>query len=418
MANVDVKQATVDEQLRELTRGAVDLHTEDRLRSLLETCQKEGRALRVKAGFDPTAPDLHLGHTVVLTRMRRFQKYGHQVIFVIGDFTARIGNPTGKSATRPALDDEAIRRNAETFKTQVFKVLDPKRTEVRFNSEWLDGLGATGVIRLAARYTVARMLERDDFKKRYKSGTPISVHEFLYPLMQAYDSVALRADVELGGTDQLFNLLVGREIMRDYDLPPQCVITGPLLEGTDARLVDGKLVGEKMSKSLGNYVGIDESAEEIYGKLMSISDDLMWRYYELLSERPLDALADLKADVAAGKVHPKAAKDALGRELAARYHDPEAAEAAAEAFEKVHARRELPDEIPERSYPFEGGAALLAGVLADLGMVGSKNEGRRLIKQGGVRVDGERVAEPTAELPAGEHLLQVGKRKFMKVRPG
>ena len=418
MANVDVAQATVDEQLRELTRGAVDLHTEDRLRSLLETCQKEGRALRVKAGFDPTAPDLHLGHTVVLTRMRRFQRYGHQVIFVIGDFTARIGDPTGKSITRPALDDETIRRNAETFTAQVFKVLDPKRTEVRFNSEWLDGLGATGVIRLAARYTVARMLERDDFKKRYRSGTPISVHEFLYPLMQAYDSVALRADVELGGTDQLFNLLVGREIMRDYDLPPQCVITGPLLEGTDARMVDGKLVGEKMSKSLGNYVGIDESAEDIYGKLMSISDDLMWRYYELLSERPLDALAALKADVATGKVHPKAAKAALARELAARYHDPAAADAAAEAFEQVHARRELPDEIPEGRYPFEGDAAPLAGVLADLGMVGSKNEGRRLIKQGGVRVDGERVAEPTAELPAGEHLLQVGKRKFMKVRPG
>lgn len=418
MAKVDVERATAEVQLREVTRGAVDLHTEAGLTSLLESAAKEGRALRVKAGFDPTAPDLHLGHTVVLARMRRFQHFGHQVIFVIGDFTARIGDPTGRSATRPALDDEAIRRNAETFKTQVYKVLDPKRTEVRFNSEWLDGLGATGIIRLAARYTVARMLERDDFKTRFRGGIPISVHEFLYPLMQAYDSVALRADVELGGTDQLFNLLVGREIMRDYDLPPQVVITSPLLEGTDARMVDGKLVGEKMSKSLGNYVGIDEAPEEIYGKLMSISDDLMWRYYELISEQPLEDLDALRARVASGEVHPKAAKDRLAREIVARYHDGAAATAAAAAFEQVHARRELPDEIPEAPFAFDGNPAPLASVLSDLGLVASRKEARRLIKQGAVRVDGTRISDGTADLDAGEHLLQVGKRKFLRVRPG
>lgn len=403
----------VARQLDELLRGAVDVHSREQLEKLLG----KDRALRIKAGFDPTAPDLHLGHTVVLARMKRFQDLGHQVIFVIGDFTASIGDPTGKSATRPALDRATIERNADTFKSQVFKVLDESKTEVRFNSEWLDGLGTRGLVQLAARYNVARMLERDDFKKRYKSGQSISVHEFLYPLLQAYDSVALTADVELGGTDQLFNLLVGREIMRDYDLPPQVVITGPLLEGTDGRMVDGTLVGAKMSKSLGNYVGIDEPPEEIYGKLMSISDDLMWRYQELLSDRSLAEIEQTKAAVAASSLHPKQAKSDFAKEIVARYHDADAATAAERAFEKVHAHRELPDEIPEFRFAFEGGPAALARVIAAAGMASSNSEARRLIKQGGVKVDGERATDPQARLSAAAHLIQVGKRKFANVVP-
>ncbi len=413
MVNAAQTDPSTEAKLAELTRGVVDLHRREELLERLAS----GRTLRIKAGFDPTAPDLHLGHTVVLTLMRRFQELGHRAIFVIGDFTARIGDPTGKSATRPALDDATIRTNAKTFEAQVGKVLDPELTEIRFNSEWLEPLGAAGLIRLASRYTVARMLERDDFKKRFRAQVPISIHEFLYPLLQGYDSVALEADVELGGSDQLFNLLVGRELMRDHGQTPQVVMTLPLLEGTDARIVDGTLVGEKMSKSLGNTVGIDEPPEEIYGKLMSISDDLMWRYYELLSTLDDKALVELKHSVASGTTHPKAAKARLAREITARYHGDAAAEAAAAHFDQVHTRKEVPDEIPERAYTFPEGALPLATLLADLGLASSRSEARRLIKGGGVRLNGERAVDPQAQIQAGEWLLQVGKRKFMKVRP-
>ncbi|MFN2547871.1 MAG: tyrosine--tRNA ligase [Myxococcales bacterium] len=399
-----------EEQLAEVTRGAVDVHTrEDLLRKLTASVEK-GVPLRVKMGFDPTAPDLHLGHTVPLERMRRFQDLGHTVIFLIGDFTGMIGDPTGRNATRPPLSEEEIAANAETYKKQVFKILDREKTEVRFNSEWLTPLGSAGLIKLAAKYTLARMLEREDFKKRWSSETPIALHELLYPLAQGYDSVALKADVELGSSDQLFNLLVGRQLQKEYGQSPQVCLTGPLLEGIDARVVDGKVVGDKMSKSLGNYVGIDEPASEQYGKLMSISDGLMWRYYELLSRRPLTEIAALRNG------HPKQAKSELAKEIVARYHGPEAAALAEQQFEQVHARREVPDEIEERSVSLEGAESVpLAKTLAQLGLASSGGEARRLIAQGGVSVEGERVSDPNARLPAGVHLLKVGKRKFTRV---
>ena len=406
-----LKKATPEEQLAEVTRGAVDVHTrEDLLRKLQRSFEKEV-PLRIKMGFDPTAPDLHLGHTVPLERMRRFQDLGHTVIFLIGDFTASIGDPTGRNTTRPPLSDEQIAANAETYKKQVFKVLDPERTEVRFNSEWLRPLGASGMIKLAARYTLARMLERDDFKKRWHSETPIALHELLYPLAQGYDSVALKADVELGSSDQLFNLLVGRQLQKEYGQAPQVCLTGPLLEGLDAREVDGKITGDKMSKSLNNYVGIDEAPGEQYGKLMSVTDGLMWRYFELLSRRSLAEIAALRAG------HPKAAKSELAKEVVARYHGADAARAAEEQFEQVHARRELPDEIEEKEVARDAGAESvpLAKTLAQLGLASSGSEARRLIAQGGVSVEGERVADPNAKLPAGVHLLKVGKRKFIRV---
>lgn len=410
-------KAQAEEQLTEITRGAVDIHSSEVLRSRLEESLRTGRPLRVKVGFDPTAPDIHLGHTVLLTRMRRFQRFGHIPIFLIGDFTAAIGDPTGRTATRPTLDRTTILENAETYKKQVFQVLDRDRTEVRFNSEWLEKLGVDGLIRLASRYTVARMLERDDFKQRFRGGIPISIHELLYPLVQAYDSVALEADVELGGTDQLFNLLVGREIMRDYGLPPQVVITSPLLEGIDARFEGGEIVGDKMSKSLGNYVGVEEEPKEMFGKIMSITDDLMWRYYELLSDLDSAALSKLRADVAEGRVHPKKAKVSFAKEIISRYHSEEQAALAEDAFEKLHRRREVPKDVPEAEVTFGSGSLPLARVLADTKLVASSSEARRLIKQGGVRVDGTRVSDPRGELVAGEHLLQVGKRRFLKIRP-
>src|SRR5437660_5496501 len=318
----ELRKATPEEQLAEVTRGAVDVHTrEDLLRRLQGSYQKQA-PLRVKMGLDPTAPDLHLGHTVPLERMRRFQDLGHTVIFLIGDFTAMIGDPTGRNTTRPPLNDDQIAANAETYKRQVFKVLDKDRTEVRFNSEWLLPLGSPGMIKLAAKYTLARMLERDDFKKRFAEERPIALHALLYPLAQGYDSVALKSDVALGSSDQLFNLLVGRTLQKEYGQLAQVCLTGPLLEGIDAREVDGKIVGDKMSKSLGNYVGIDEPAQEQYGKLMSVSDGLMWRYYQLLSRRSLAEIDALRAG------HPKAAKMALAREIVERYHGAEAARAA------------------------------------------------------------------------------------------
>jgi tyrosyl-tRNA synthetase len=406
-----LRKATPEEQLAEVTRGAVDVHTrEDLLRKLQHSYQKL-QPLRVKMGFDPTAPDLHLGHTVPLERMRRFQDLGHTVIFLIGDFTGMIGDPTGRNTTRPPLSEEQIAANAETYKKQVFKILDREGTEVRFNSEWLIPLGSPGLIKLAAKYTLARMLERDDFKKRWNSEAPIALHELLYPLAQGYDSVALKSDVELGSSDQLFNLLVGRQLQKEYGQAPQVCLTGPLLEGLDAREVDGRIVGDKMSKSLGNYVGIDEAAGEQYGKLMSISDGLMWRYYELLSRRSIAEIAALRA------AHPKKAKSELAKEIVARYHGPEAARLAEEQFEQVHARREIPDEIEEREVTRQAGAEAvpLAKTLAQLGLASSGSEARRLIAQGGVSVEGERVADPNARLAPGVHLLKVGKRKFTRL---
>jgi len=406
-----LRRATPEEQLREVTRGAVDVHTREDLLRKVRASYAKSVPLRVKMGFDPTAPDLHLGHTVPLERMRRFQDFGHTVIFLIGDFTASIGDPTGRNTTRPPLSDEQIAANAETYKRQVFKVLDREKTEVRFNSEWLRPLGSSGMIKLAAKYTLARMLERDDFKKRWQGEVPIALHELLYPLAQGYDSVALNADVELGSSDQLFNLLVGRQLQKEWGQDPQVCLTGPLLEGTDAREVDGKIVGDKMSKSLGNYVGIDEPANEQYGKLMSVSDGLMWRYYELLSRRTTDEIAALRSG------HPKAAKMALAREIVERYHGAEAARAAEAQFEQVHARRELPDEIEERNVARDAGAeaVLLAKTMAQLGLATSGSDARRLIAQGGVTIDGERAGDPNAKLGPGTYLLKVGKRKFARV---
>ncbi|RMG18534.1 MAG: tyrosine--tRNA ligase [Deltaproteobacteria bacterium] len=417
MVDVPLQTADLQTQLRELTRGAVDLVTAEELRERLDESLRTGRPLRVKAGFDPTAPDLHLGHTVLLTRMRRFQRFGHEVVFIIGDFTAAIGDPTGRNVTRPPLSADEIARNAKTFQAQVFKILDETRTVVRFNSEWLEPLGARGIIELSAKYTVARMLERDDFKRRFAAGHSIGIHEFLYPLLQGYDSVALDADIELGGTDQLFNLLVGRHLMKSYGKRPQIVLTSPLLEGIDAKEVDGILVGEKMSKSHGNYVGIDEPPDAMYGKLMSISDALMWRYLELLSDRSLEEIAGLRKAVASGERHPKAVKSAFAKEIVARYHGQAAAEAAEAEFERVHARREVPEEVEERPFAFQPGGSPIADVLTETGLAKSKSEARRLVKQGGVKVDGERFTDPQGVLPAGQHLIQVGKRRFLRVRP-
>jgi tyrosyl-tRNA synthetase len=415
MAPVDprLRSATPEEQFREVTRGMVDLHVEKELRERLQKAYDTGVPMRVKAGFDPTAPDLHLGHTVLISRMRRFQQFGHTVIFLIGDFTGMIGDPTGRNATRPPLTREQILANAETYKKQVFKILDPAETEVRFNSEWLGPMSFADVVRLASRHTVARMLERDDFKKRYTGNTPISIHEFLYPLAQGYDSVALKCDIELGSSDQLFNLLVGRALMHQYGLTPQIVLTGPILEGLDAKLnpATGKIDGDKMSKSLGNYVGVAEAPEEQFGKLMSVSDDLMWRYYELLSARTSAEIAALRAG------HPKAAKVALGKEIVERFHGAEAARQAEAHFEQVHARRETPEDVAEVALSLSGQASLpLAAALADAKLASSRSEARRLVAQGGVTVNGERASDPQAPLAAGEYLVKVGKRHFARLR--
>ncbi|RMF76421.1 MAG: tyrosine--tRNA ligase, partial [Acidobacteria bacterium] len=360
---------------------------------------------------DPTAPDIHLGHTVLMRKMRDFQDLGHQVIYVIGDFTASIGDPTGRSKTRPPLTREQILANARTYTEQAFLVLDRKRTETRFNSEWLDELGSRGMVRLAATYTVARMLERRDFRERYESGVPISVHEFLYPLAQAYDSVALEADVELGGTDQLFNLNVGRDVMPHYGLEPQVVMTTPLLEGTDGV--------EKMSKSLGNYVGLTDPPHEFFGKVMSISDELMFRWYELLTDEGPQGAARLRAAVEAGKEHPRDLKIRLAEALLAAYQGPAAAAEGRAHFEQVFSRRELPDEIELRELPGAGEPVWLPRLIADTGLARSSSEARRLITQGAVRLDGERVTDVDAHLERrGEHLLQVGKRRFLRVRFG
>ncbi|UFS68768.1 tyrosine--tRNA ligase [Geomonas sp. RF6] len=399
---------TVAEQLEIIKRGATEILVEKELVEKLEKSEKTGVPLKIKAGFDPTAPDLHLGHTVLLHKMRQFQKLGHEVYFLIGDFTGMIGDPTGKSETRKVLSREDVLRNAETYKEQVFKILDPKLTKVVFNSEWLGALSAGDMIGLASKYTVARMLERDDFSKRFATQMPISIHEFMYPLVQGYDSVALKADVELGGTDQKFNLLVGRELQREWGQVPQTVITMPLLEGLDGV--------NKMSKSLGNYIGISEPADEIYGKVMSISDPLMLRYYELLSDLSIQGLEQLKGGIADGSVHPMQAKKDLAREMVARYHGEAAADHAAENFVKRFRENQTPDEMPLVELKAEGEKVLLARVMAEAGLVKSNSEGRRSILGGGVKVDGEKIADEMLELTApGEYVLQVGKRRFAKV---
>ena len=411
-----LRRATPDEQFAEVTRATVDLQVPDELRSKLRRSYQREQPLVIKTGFDPNRPDLHLGHTLLLTRMRRFQDFGHEVVFLIGDFTAMIGDPSGKNVTRLALSREEVLANAETYKTQVFKVLDPERTKIRFNSEWLDALGTEGTVRLAAHWPLARMLERDDFKTRFREGRSISMHELLYPLFQGYDSVALKADVELGSTDQLFNLLVGRTLMREYGLEPQVILTGPILEGLDARLEDGRIVGEKMSKSLDNYVSVAEPPSEMFGKLMSISDDLMWRYAELLSSRPLEAIRADRERVSRGELHPKEVKVAFAREMVARFHGAEAAAQAAEEFERRFSRREIdPDKFPEIVVGTGGTPVPLVRALVDAQLVASTSEGRRLITQGAVKVNGERVAEPKADLPPGTHLVQVGKLRAARL---
>ena len=393
----------MQDALQEIKRGADELLIEAELVERL----KSGRPLRIKAGFDPTAPDLHLGHTVLLNKLRQFQELGHQVIFLIGDFTGMIGDPTGKNATRPPLTREAVVENAKTYREQVFRILDPAKTEVRFNSEWMEKLGAAGMVRLAATHTVARMLERDDFHKRYTSQQPIAIHEFLYPLIQGYDSVELRADVEIGGTDQKFNLLMGRELQKHHGQPPQCVLTMPLLEGLDGV--------NKMSKSLGNYVGINEPPREIFGKLMSISDELMWRYIHLLSFEPLATIEGWKRQVAEG-ANPRDVKVRFAQEIVTRFHGRAAAEEALAEFEARFQRGALPDDMPELSLAGVDGALAVPQLLKLAGLVPSTSEAIRQIAAGGVRLDGERVVDKGASVPAGATVVaQVGKRKFARV---
>lgn len=394
----------VSEALNLIKRGAEEVLIESEMIERL----KSGRMLRVKAGFDPTAPDLHLGHTVLINKLRHFQDLGHQVLFVIGDFTGMIGDPSGKNATRPPLSREQILENAKTYQEQVFKILDPARTEVCFNSQWMDGLGAAGMIRLASQHTVARMLERDDFSRRYGNGQPIAIHEFLYPLCQGYDSVALKADVEMGGTDQKFNLLVGRELQKHYGQTPQCVLTVPLLEGLDGV--------NKMSKSLGNYIGIAESPREIFGKTMSVSDDLMWRYFLLLSFRPMREVEQLKFDISEGR-NPRDVKVMLAQELVARFHGQRAAEDALAEFEARFRQGALPDDMPEVNVSVGLDGLALVQVLKQAGLTPSSSDAMRMIAQGAVRINGERVEDKTLVLSGSQTVvLQVGKRKFASVK--
>lgn len=395
---------TLAAQLTELKRGVVDLIPEAELRRKL----LRGKPLRVKAGFDPTAPDLHLGHTVLINKLRQFQQFGHDVIFLIGDFTGLIGDPTGKSATRPRLTPEEIAANAVTYQEQIFRILDPERTIIEFNSRWMGAMNAAGLIELAAKHTVARMLERDDFEKRYRGGQPIAIHEFLYPLVQGYDSVALRADIELGGSDQKFNLLVGRQLQEAYGQEPQVVLTMPLLEGLDGV--------QKMSKSLGNYVGIHDAPQEMFGKLMSISDTLMWRYFELLSFRPVAEVAALQQEMAGGR-NPRDIKFELAREIVARFHSAAAAAAANADFLARFAQGATPDDLALQVIKVTGSAARLTGLLKELGLVASASEASRKITEGAVRVNSERISDFKLELATGStYVVSVGKRHFAKIR--
>ncbi len=399
---------SIEEQVELIERGAVDVISRDDLVKKLKRSAESGIPLKIKAGFDPTAPDLHLGHTVLIQKMKHFQDLGHEIFFLIGDFTGMIGDPTGKSETRKPLTREDVAKNAETYKEQIFKILDPEKTRVVFNNDWLGPLSSHDFIRLASQLTVARMLEREDFKVRFENGRPISIHEFLYPLIQGYDSVAIHADVELGGTDQLFNLLMGRDLQRSWGQEPQVVITMPLLEGLDG--VD------KMSKSLGNYIGINDPANDIYGKIMSCSDTLMFRYYELLSDLGPREIKALSARMESGEIHPKAVKQQLARELTARFHGPGAAVNAEANFEQVFRHHGLPEDIPVLEFPAEGGTVWLPRLLADCGLVTSSSEARRLIRQQAVSVDNEKVVdEECAVRCQGEVLLRVGKRRFCRV---
>lgn len=397
----------IDEQMALYGRGAVDLVDAAQLRAKLERAAKGGRPLTIKAGFDPSSPDLHLGHTVLLRKMRHFQQCGHRVVFLIGDFTAMIGDPTGKKVTRPQLTPDEVEINSRTYQRQVFRVLDREATVIEYNNRWLGPLGSAGLIRLAGRYTLARMMERDDFRTRYQEGRPIHVHELLYPLVQGYDSVALKADVELGGTDQIFNLLVGRDLMKEEGLEPQVVLTVPLLVGLDGT--------EKMSKSLGNAIAVEDPPQEIYGKTMSIPDALMWNWYLLLTDVDAAELQRRQREVEAGTLHPKRVKQELARRLVTDFHGAAAAQRAEEEFESVFAGGGVPEEIPEKEL---AGAGALQKLLTAAGLAASNGEARRLIEQGAVQIDGERAGDPFLELtPRSEpYLLKVGKRRFLRLR--
>lgn len=393
----------VQEAMAEIRRGAEEILVE---KELIEKLEK-GQPLRIKAGFDPTAPDLHLGHTVLLNKLRQFQEMGHEILFLIGDFTGMIGDPTGKNVTRQPLTPEKVKENAETYQQQVFKILDQKKTQVVFNSHWMNDMTAADMIRLASNHTVARMLERDDFHKRYSGNQPIAIHEFLYPLIQGYDSVVLDADVELGGTDQKFNLLMGRELQKAYGKPQQCILTMPILEGLDGV--------QKMSKSLGNYIGINDRSKDIFGKLMSISDDLMWRYIDLLSFQTTAEIADLKQQVAAGR-NPMEVKKDFAVEIVARFHNDAAAEEARQGFENQFKKGELPDDIPELTIEVGAEGLLIANVLKQASLTVSTSESLRMIKQGAVKIDNEKCDDKNRLFHAGDsHLIQVGKRKFAKI---
>lgn len=395
--------SNLETALAEIKRGAEEILVEEELIAKL----KEGRPLRIKLGMDPTAPDIHLGHTVILNKLRTFQDLGHEVILLIGDFTALVGDPSGKNATRPPLSEEAIKENALTYAEQAFKILDPARTRIEYNSTWLKELGATGMIKLAAKQTVARMLERDDFKKRYAGGQSIAIHEFLYPLLQGYDSVALKADVELGGTDQKFNLLMGRELQKDAGQPTQCVLMMPLLVGLDGV--------KKMSKSSGNYIGVHDAPNDMFGKIMSISDELMWSYYELLSTRPLAEITQFKADIAANTLNPRDVKIWLAKELIARYHDEAAAEAAHNDFTQRFSKNAIPDEMPEVTVSASAEGIAVGNLLKEAALVETTSEALRMIKQNAVKRDGEVVADGKLLVTAGTAVWQVGKRKFARI---
>jgi len=404
----DFKTIPIQEQLAHIRRGAVEIIREEELVEKLRRSQKTGKPLRVKAGFDPTAPDIHVGHTVLIRKMKHFQELGHTAIFLIGDFTGLIGDPSGRSVTRKQLTKDEVLQNAETYKQQIFKILDPIKTVIDFNSRWMSALGSEGFIRLASRYTVARILEREEFTNRMKSQQPIAIHELLYPLVQGYDSVALEADVELGGTDQKFNLLVGRDLQREYSQESQIVLTMPLLEGLDGV--------QKMSKSLGNYIGINEAPNEQFGKIMSISDDLMFRYYELLTDMPLAEIENLRAGIASGKHHPMDVKAGLAVRIITDYHGAAAAESAREEFNRVFRKRENPEEMETREVSLASGPLRIAKLLASVNLAASIAEAQRLIESGAVHVNDSRVTELRAELSQpGEYTFKVGKRRFLRV---
>jgi tyrosyl-tRNA synthetase len=397
-----------EKQLEIIKRGTVEIILEEDLKKKLERAYKENKPLRIKVGFDPTAPDIHLGHTVLLEKMRQFQELGHEVIFLIGDFTGMIGDPSGKTETRKPLTREEVLKNAETYKEQVFKILDPKKTVIMFNSEWFNEMTALDMCRLAGAETVARMLEREDFKKRFTEGRPITILEFLYPLLQAYDSVYLKADIELGGTDQKFNLLMGRQLMKIYGMEEQVIITMPLLEGLDGI--------QKMSKSLGNYIGINEPADEMFGKIMSINDELMLKYYELLSHISVQELEELKRDIKEGKINPRDAKDALAVEIVTRYHGKQQAEKARERFIKLFREKDIPEDIPTIEIKDEGEGVWIPKIIKEQGLSKSTSEAIRLIKQNAVKINNEVVKNSDTKLNKGEYIIKVGKKRFLKFR--